>query len=128
LEANDVRARDVGQPVGGYVIAVDAWSAADPPQEVHRAVSSLGALDGRPVGLIACADDVADAVASVTALTSLVGEAGGLAVSGAVCLDGALELTDSGDISDVTVFSRLVLLGGRVQRLAASRATLRSSA
>ena len=129
LEANDAPARNVGKPVGGYMIAVDAWSAADPPDEVCHAVSNLGALDGRPVGLIACADDVCAAVASVAVLSALVSAAGGLPVSGAVCLECAdLQRSASDDISDVTVFSRLVLLGRRVQRLAASRVTLRNTA
>ena len=117
----------VGEPAG-YVLVVDGWAEGRRPADVAQTLGALGDLDGRPVGLIVAAADICDAIATLAELRGHIAAAGGLPLDGGLCVEPADAACDqSGDLADVTLHSRLVLLGRRVQRLAASRLTLRTT-
>lgn len=129
LEIDDTRVQAVAGQPAGFVLVVEGWSGELPPTPVADALGDLGDLDGRPVGLVVAAADISDAVASLAFLRARIAVAGGLPLDGGICVEPIDAACDArGELTDITLHSRLVLLGRRVQRLAANRLTLRATA
>ena len=126
LEGNAPHVPGAEAPAG-YVLAADGWPTEQVPAEISQGLDQLGCLDGRPVGLIIHAADATQAVSSLATLRASVVAAGGLPVYGGVCVE-PIDATgdDAGHLADVTLHSRLALLGHHVQRFARNRLLLRA--
>lgn len=114
----------------GLLVALESWAGDIPPHVVvvgFKALSHRG-LQGRPVGLIAVGDDLAQAVRNLAWARRAVRCRGGYVVGNGLCADASdVGLVDGGvELADVTLSSSLALLGQRVGALARVRHTLRA--
>lgn len=115
----------------GFLVVARAWepAAGDAPWRIPAGLARLAGgrpLAGRPVGLVLLGADAVAAAASLAWLRSAVIARGAFLVGTGIAVDEADAGPGGSGLADVTLASRLALLGGRVHDLARNRMVLRA--